>query len=39
MFTHLLLNSTKINYRYCITYIVVCTCPSNSDVLFQLGTF
>jgi hypothetical protein len=35
MFTHLVLNSTKINYRYCTTYVVVCACPSNRDVLFN----
>jgi len=35
MFTHLVLNSTKINYRYCATYVVVCACPSNRDVHFN----
>jgi hypothetical protein len=39
MFTHLVLSCTKINNRYCTAYLVVCACPSNSDVLFQLGTF
>jgi len=39
MFTHLVLNSTKINCRYCTIYVVMFACPSNSEVLFRMGTF
>jgi hypothetical protein len=36
MFIHSVLNSTKINYRYSTTQVVLY--PSNSDVLFKWGT-